>query len=438
MSDKFVVDIKDFQSLKEVHLDLPKGVTIITGKTNEGKSSVFRAIDSALFNLGDDSMIRGGQRYYGVSIDNGNHKMVFMRDGKGKNEKSAYQFDGGTVQKKVGRTQLPEVAENFNIRDVRMQNGSKMKINFWYQNDKPFLTDKTSGQLYEFLSLSSCDRYSRVLKTMKADEKVIESNINSITAEIDTLKIINNKKQDFIDSNEGFDDTYVKVVTMSQESKKVQELENLLQSIGLLNDRINEGKIKLSKVEEQYNKIPIDSLTIRHNSIVDLYRDTQSDIKSVEDIEKLDDNIKSMGVELENKKTALDKSVKAVESVSEKLKSVEDCDSEVSYLKSILVEHRNIEESMLNLKTDIEKIEQSMLKDEDGVSDRLIALQMYNNEMQDLISKISFIEDIRGSIEHTKEDLHGTINEIDKYDKDLEDLKNEAGYCPFCGTVFSK
>jgi DNA repair exonuclease SbcCD ATPase subunit len=130
VSDKFVVTVKDFQSIHSANLDFPTGLTIITGKTNGGKTAIFRAIDSALFNKGDDSMISAGKRYSGVSIDNGKHKMMFMRDSVGKNEKTAYQFDGGTVQKKVGRNQLPEVSENFNIRDVRMQNGTKMKINF--------------------------------------------------------------------------------------------------------------------------------------------------------------------------------------------------------------------------------------------------------------------------------------------------------------------
>ena len=59
MSDKFVVTVKDFQSIHSANLDFPTGLTIITGKTNGGKTAIFRAIDSALFNKGDDYMISG-------------------------------------------------------------------------------------------------------------------------------------------------------------------------------------------------------------------------------------------------------------------------------------------------------------------------------------------------------------------------------------------
>ena len=270
MSDKFVVTVKDFQSIHSANLDFPTGLTIITGKTNGGKTAIFRAIDSALFNKGDDSMISAGKRYSGVSIDNGKHKMMFMRDSVGKNEKTAYQFDGGTVQKKVGRNQLSEVSENFNIRDVRMQNGTKMKINFWYQNDKPFLMDKTAGQLYEFLSLSSCDNYTRVLKTMQTDAKVLDAEIQSISTEIDTLKTINNSKNEFIERNNGFDDVYLRVITLSQEIKKIGIDGDLVESISSLNSRIETLKKTIAEVEDRLKGIPIDYLSSHYKNISDL------------------------------------------------------------------------------------------------------------------------------------------------------------------------
>ena len=49
MSDKITVDIKDFQSLKKAYIELTPGITVITGATNNGKSAIIRAIDSALF-----------------------------------------------------------------------------------------------------------------------------------------------------------------------------------------------------------------------------------------------------------------------------------------------------------------------------------------------------------------------------------------------------
>ena len=53
--------------------------------------------------------------------------------------------------------------------------------------------DKTAGQMYEFMSMSSCERYSDILKTMLSDDKSLKSDISKTSTEIDTYKLINSK-----------------------------------------------------------------------------------------------------------------------------------------------------------------------------------------------------------------------------------------------------
>lgn len=69
--NKWKIEIKNYQALKDVKLELQNGITIITGRTNQGKSSIIRAIDAALFNNLDDNNIKSGEETCSVKIDNG-------------------------------------------------------------------------------------------------------------------------------------------------------------------------------------------------------------------------------------------------------------------------------------------------------------------------------------------------------------------------------
>ena len=436
MSDKFVVTVKDFQSIHSANLDFPTGLTIITGKTNGGKTAIFRAIDSALFNKGDDSMISAGKRYSGVSIDNGKHKMMFMRDSVGKNEKTAYQFDGGTVQKKVGRNQLPEVSENFNIRDVRMQNGTKMKINFWYQNDKPFLMDKTAGQLYEFLSLSSCDNYTRVLKTMQTDAKVLDAEIQSISTEIDTLKTINNSKNEFIERNNGFDDVYLRVITLSQEIKKIGIDGDLVESISSLNSRIETLKKTIAEVEDRLKGIPIDYLSSHYKNISDLDKNLIEFMRLLRDLSSVRNTVDVKTEEVKFINRDVNTIIPIVEDSRERIDSICVLDKTVKESSVLISDYKRISENVSNTTDLLHGIR--LFNDIESTSLKVDRLRETDDFLRDIQSLIEDIDSKSRLIENMGKSMIVIKDKIVDNQRELEDLKDFAGYCPYCGTVFEK
>lgn len=437
MGDTWTVDIKDFQSLKHAHLEVAPGITTIVGKTNEGKSAIFRAIDAALFNMGDDSMIRGGQRYYGVSIDNGDHKMVFMRDGKGKNEKSAYQFDGGTVQKKVGRGQLPEVAKLFNVRDVRMPNGTKLKINFWYQNDRPFLTDKTSGQLYEFLSLTSCDKYSKVLKTMQADERVLRAETTNVTTEINTLKRINNRKNDFIDANDGFDDVYVRVVTLSRESKKVESLERLVREITALNSRLTEIDHDLLQVSNSLQSLPLKKWSGQYAEIVKDSQDCAYYAQSLSSLSSLSEQIQDRSNRSNAVGSKWDMVNRSIDSVKGRLGSLETSYGTLSECMNVSMSCKQLADRLSQVSQRQDKIQRLTYPDFDKVKFKLDDIMVRSERKRDLHTYLIELSGMQKDLRAKEQKMNEIDVEIAENERDLEALKAQAGYCPYCGTVFS-
>lgn len=436
MGSSFIVEIKDFQSLKSVRLALEDGVNIITGRTNQGKSAVIRAIDSALFNMGDDDMVRGGKRYSAVSLNNSRHNLVFCRDNKGKNEKTAYQFDGGDVQKKVGRGQLPEVAKMFNIRDVRMQNNTKMKLNFWYQNDKPFLMDKTSGQLYEFLSLSSCDSYTKILKKMVVDMKVLEADVNNITTEMDTLKVINNRKRKFVESNDGYDAVYHRVITANQEENRLKTIRETVGRIIECKKKMDDSRTRLQKLDNLMGEIPMKELSDQHTALVhdDLIQvNTHRVLTRVAD---LSTGIATKKQKIQKGSEVLEGSDDVIHWVQEEFKVAEQRAREVLEIQKALTV---LDAKRVNLSTVHERMEALRSTGTEDISylpaslAEVERLELLCGKLGKIFTKV---DSIQSRVSTALSELSGSELRIKELEGQLEVLKKSAGYCPFCSTVF--
>lgn len=431
------ISIKDFQSLKNVELELVPGLNLVVGKTNIGKTAIIRAIDSALFNIGNDDFVRSGQKYCGISIDNGTHKMTYARSAVGKNEKTAYQFDDGVVQRKVGRTQLEEVQKYFNIRDVRMQNGTKVKLNFWYQNDKPFLMDKTSGQLYEFLSLSSCDKYTKVLKVMQGDEKALKSDIAIITSEIDTYKKLITKKQEVVDKNQGYDKVYENAVILSRKSTKLNNLISLLNDIKSLKSTIEAKGNRLFKINTKLDSMRFDDISNIYQNIIKFYTTLYNRGKVVVGLRKNLQDIKSKELYVSSKKfsvfdnvdfTFIKEKINSLILLKQKIKIIHDSTSYCVSSKNKI--NGKIDESV--------KISNSFYSDLSTDSDVIKKLKLKFNSLKNVFKVLDEVKSVNDKILKKEKSLKSVIEKVQKADEDFESFKLEAGYCPLCGTIFTK
>ena len=433
MSDKLHIGIKDFQSLKKADILLTPGITVITGATNNGKSAIIRAIDSAIFNLGDDSMVRGGQRYYGINLSNDSHNMLMARDNVGKNEKTAYQFDGGSVQKKVGRGQLEEVSRMFNIREVKMNNGTKMKINFWYQNDKPFLMDKTSGQLYEFLSMSSCDSYAKVLKVLGSDIKAINSDINTLTTEIDTYKGLINDKRDFISDNEGFDDVYESAIRLDGIIKDYQNICRLIEEIDEYSTKIHNVSTKIHALKEEVNSLGFDSIECAYNNIKSMYGRYSELNNTLSMALYVGDTINNISKTVKDVNEKFNCINNAINGVDESIKSVDIEYGRISSISDVLHDVSEYKNNLQELDTEIHKIKSSMI---DVDANCLVEVSNMDTKLLELYNVIGKVESLSINIKSIQDEIRCLKEKISSSNVEFESLKKDIGYCPYCGREF--
>lgn len=383
-SDTFDIEIENFQSLKDVNLSLVQGINIITGRTNQGKSAIIRAIDAAIFNNGSDEQIKTGESSFKIRLNNQKHNLVFQRNNNVQNEKTTYIFDNGEPQKKVGKTQLPEVIKNFNITEVNLKNNTKIKLNFWNQNDKPFLMDKSSQQLYEFFTISSCQKYFEVLKKMDADIKENNKQIQNINNDIDLLKANNLQKQQLLESNKDYRKTYDKINAWKQQNNNFiiyqQKLENF-----------KKISIILSKKQQQLQKI--------------------NNVLNALNFAKVNANLQN----LINQNSILEQTYFLHKNINNIHNKIQNFTNKVN----------SINEKLQNLVNFINKNNNS-LKSCEILQQKLFLL---NDKMQLLKAKNDIIDS-------KKYLLYNTNKSVEETQLQFKQLKQKIGFCPYCLQTF--
>jgi len=133
------IDIKNFQSHKQTHLDFGPGINAIVGMSDSGKSSVLRALRWVCTNKPSGlSFIRHGEEVCEVSIFTSEGAWITRTKGKGINQ---YEMDGKIFE--VPKTGVPEDIEKvLNMGE----------LNWQAQHDSPFLLSESPGEVSRMLN----------------------------------------------------------------------------------------------------------------------------------------------------------------------------------------------------------------------------------------------------------------------------------------------
>lgn len=404
--------IKDFQSIKNADIDI-SGITIITGKSNAGKTAVIRALSDAVFNSGDDSHVRAGASRCTIELDDGKNRMTFMRDASRKSEKTSYSFNGGAEIRKVGRDQLPEVKEMFGITDVRMANGTKATLNFWNQNDRPFLMDKSPQQLYEFLSLSSAKMYTGILKKMVKDSRDMKMEIAGEAKVIDDNRLMLSQKKKYLASQEGFDELFDSIRDLDQRQKANASAIAAMNAVAGAERQIAGIREQLSQAVT-YPDISIDG-------IIKKERDLQASEKAVSEAETLAKRIGEARAAAEGIARYPDISIAGLEKRESRIAGAE---TSLREMETLMARAGAAREAIAGLH-DMPEIDISAVSAKESaiaVAERMLA-------------EADAIEEKAGK---TAEMLHAAEVECIRIARETAEYEKEIGVCPLCGRPFGE
>lgn len=247
-----IVKIKNYQRLEDITLELKPGINLISGNSNNGKSSTIRAIRDFVFNKATKDKIRHGEKELEVSLDNA----IMNRTNKG----TTYSINNETFEK-VGKTPLNEIINLFNIKELTV-NDVTIKPNFWFQMDKPFLIDKTAGQKHDLIIGAKNDKYLKALKEIKAEI----SNLTKVE-KVSLEKVIDTLKKKNLDTNiklsqlEGIDELISKILKYEKGKSFIEKNIDIIKSIKTFKENI------------KYNKECIDKFnSLHYQSIVERYK----------------------------------------------------------------------------------------------------------------------------------------------------------------------
>jgi energy-coupling factor transporter ATP-binding protein EcfA2 len=161
------LDVRNFQSLEDISLEV-RGLTVIVGPTNSGKSALVRALSSALFNRSGSHFLRKGEKETTVEVQGlpTTGEPVDVTWVKGK-KPTVFTVNGDEFRK-VGKG-TPEPLTSGGYRDVELRDAT-LRPQVSGQHDGLFLGHATGSTLVDALAAASrLDIYSRAIELCTED-----------------------------------------------------------------------------------------------------------------------------------------------------------------------------------------------------------------------------------------------------------------------------
>lgn len=386
------VSIKDFQIVKSASLEFVPGLTVIQGESNNGKSALFRAIKSCIYNEPGTTNVRVGCKNYLVGIEHKGHKIILQ-----KGENSLYLIDGKQYNK-IGKTQVPEVAEALGINALNINDNTE-KINFWDQMEKPFLLDRNSSELFRFIVDSGeDDNLNTTLRTMVSDKNKLNTEKNLKEGSITTLK-------QQIDSMEN---------TLAGSADKIQLCENII-SFG-----------------------PMTSKLLTITNIITNITNKETDINNTNIIieEK-----KRVQKEIEQQMSTLSYNISKKEQLQDKVSKYTDVYTELTNINARLMNKVDFKTILPTIEKDITTV--TKLKEKLTRVNELSEFIKNNNVTriecnigQDEINRLNTLQSVLNRISYLNNQLNQLVADKTNLEQQYAPVLSEynsINICPYCG-----
>lgn len=198
------VKIKNFQSHRKTFLEFDKGVNVIVGASDSGKTAIIRALRWLVWNrpTGDSFCSTWGGNTH-VSVETDTHK-ISRNKGK-ENNYVVQQNDKKPIEFKAFGTGTPtDIQEILNINEINLQQ----------QLDKPFLLSDSPGQVAGFFNkIAGIDLIDNSIKA-------IQKEIRATTQTITSLKEIVEEENEELKKYDNLDIVEKEIVRLEKLERK--------------------------------------------------------------------------------------------------------------------------------------------------------------------------------------------------------------------------
>lgn len=239
MSDTLKVYLNNFQSITEASLEFKKGITLLVGASNSGKTATIRALKALLLNTS------GSQRY----IKNGTDQASVVMEYKGNvvewtrtKKESKYNINGKEYNK-VGNSNLFKLLDG-ESGFVTDDKNNILNIEGEWDTLSPF--DKSDTELFKLYENALCVSDSaKIFTTFKSEEDILNKALQE------------------------------SIIVLNKDKIKIEAIEKLQDRVDL--DKLKDMKVSLTNKYVKYDKLYADVNNI--NNIRKLVRKVPKDIK---------------------------------------------------------------------------------------------------------------------------------------------------------------
>ena len=274
------LEVKGFCSLINAKLELRPGITIIRGVSNEGKSSLLKALYQLLYNPSGRGFVNQTLKSCDITLYFNNHTIKYH---KTTTSSTKYMIDGTTYDKVVGP--LPEVADILGFTQGELITSDQ--VNFWNQMSLPFLLYSSPKDRYEIIS-SGIYNLEDVRDLMVSDNKSLSKSIDDTNTKLQLLEQDINAL-----SNKIFDDHQLRIVT--DKFYTTQQFYNNLQSMVTCYLNLTQ---QLSTVNQRLDQLQIDSLSTKLQHLGTIQQSYTSLVQQVQSYLDLTKRVSNLDVSL--------------------------------------------------------------------------------------------------------------------------------------------
>lgn len=308
--------LKNFQSHNYTELDLSRGVNVIVGPSDSGKTAIMRAIRWNLFNepSGVD-FIREGESEVSVTVRFQDGIEITRLRGKSKNQYILRQPEEDEVIFEGFGTHVPqEIRETTGIYKVMLDDKKSLPLNFSDQLEGPFLLQETDAYKAQAIGrMVGVDVLDETMRNTLRDKKQLSTQKDLVVSEIEETEKSLEAFQSLDEKLERRDKLIFHLEKLKDLEKRSDEAKRYLDElrhinterskvIGVLDEyaHLDEMKDRLLSLENKAGRYYRDSMLLE--SYLRNRRECESTkgiIASLGDGEKLDEIFYSIGLNSE-------------------------------------------------------------------------------------------------------------------------------------------
>ena len=458
------VELHNFQSHEFTEMEFDRGLNVILGNSDVGKTAILRAIKWALYNEPKgDYFIRQGEKDVSCKVTFSNGVVVERLKTPSKNSYFLVDASGNEMRFEGFGIDVPkEITDVTNMYKVSLDNSNnKTILNIAEQLDGPFLLNEQASLRASAIGrLIGVNYVDDALRTVVRDNKRTNQEIVELIKNKEDLK----KQLDEFSYIKEYKEKFEKITKIRN---KIKTLQDRLELISKIKENLDKNRIELEDVSNLVEKfkslnqleiiIPnLENSLLKKNNFenylnkilkthreIDLINNNLNKLKSLDDfslrVSKISENKNSLAI-FENLYDKYKKNIRELSEVNKDLKNYKNND-EIQNISENLENKINFYSKIYGYKADLNNINSKLSLGNDYIKnfDKNERIDFISKTIEDKTKIFNKISDFKDKFKELSNEIFDVNDKLKSIDEDIkaytvsyEKTILDMGVCPFC------